>query len=196
MFMHLVDRCKLYNCFCGILIFRPEQLLILAGEWDLKSETEMFDHQEREVILIFLHEIHIRRGYTQINDIALLILTKPFELSLNVATICLPPQNYNFDNKNCIVSGWEKTINRTDNPPAIMKKVELPTMFDYECEQKLKGTALKKHFRLAEGSICAGGEPNKNICKGNGGSSLVCPVDGTTDQYYQAGIVAWVSARF
>ena len=39
--------------------------------------------------------------------------------------------------------------------------------------------------------MCAGGEPGKDACKGDGGSPLVCPVDGKAGHYYQAGIVAW-----
>jgi secreted trypsin-like serine protease len=39
--------------------------------------------------------------------------------------------------------------------------------------------------------MCAGGEVGKDACKGDGGSPLVCPVDGKPGHYYQAGIVAW-----
>lgn len=39
--------------------------------------------------------------------------------------------------------------------------------------------------------ICAGGEKNRDTCKGDGGSPLVCPIPGYPERYFQIGIVSW-----
>ncbi|KAG6465667.1 hypothetical protein O3G_MSEX015303 [Manduca sexta] len=39
--------------------------------------------------------------------------------------------------------------------------------------------------------MCAGGEPGRDTCKGDGGSPLVCPSEYEKDRYVQNGIVAW-----
>lgn len=39
--------------------------------------------------------------------------------------------------------------------------------------------------------MCAGGEPGKDTCRGDGGSPLVCPSPQNPKRYYQAGIVSW-----
>ena len=39
--------------------------------------------------------------------------------------------------------------------------------------------------------MCAGGEEGKDVCQGDGGSPLVCPIEEAPGHYYQAGIVAW-----
>lgn len=39
--------------------------------------------------------------------------------------------------------------------------------------------------------LCAGGEENKDTCKGDGGSPLICPLIGQNNRYEQVGIVSW-----
>lgn len=36
-----------------------------------------------------------------------------------------------------------------------------------------------------------GGEENVDVCTGDGGSPLVCPIPDEPDRYYMVGIVAW-----
>ncbi|CAO1341783.1 unnamed protein product [Diamesa tonsa] len=57
------------------------------------------------------------------------------------------------------------------------------------CENKLRETRLGEYFNLHYSFICSGEE--ELICKGDGGSALVCPIDGQEGYYYQAGIVSW-----
>ena len=52
----------------------------------------------------------------------------------------------------------------------------------------LRGTRLGPRFVLDAGFICAGGEENKDACKGDGGGPLVCEVNGISQL---AGIVSW-----
>lgn len=81
---------------------------IRAGEWDTQTSNEPFPHQDREIVDIVVHE-NYRKG-SHFNDIALLFLDTPVELAENVNTVCLPPQDFKFDNKRCSATGWGMVI--------------------------------------------------------------------------------------
>lgn len=166
---------------------KPGKLKIRAGDWDIGSDDEIYSHQDRDVDSIVIH-----KGYSKPslqNDIALLILAKPVELTENVNTICLPPLNYKFDNQRCVVSGWGKN-SENGIYQTILKKVEAPIVPNAVCQRQLRSTILGKYFRLHRSFICAGGE-NGDSCKGDGGSPLMCSHPGNDGIYYQVGIVAW-----
>ena len=60
------------------------------------------------------------------------------------------------------------------------------------CQKQLRATEqLTTHFQLDKSFLCAGGEINRDSCSGDGGSPLVCPIEGTENKFYQAGIVSW-----
>ena len=52
----------------------------------------------------------------------------------------------------------------------------------------MKRTRLGPDFTLHPGFMCAGGELNKDSCKGDGGGPLVCDVKGI---WQLAGVVSW-----
>ena len=88
--------------------------------------------------------------------------------------------------------GWGKDLfGKEGKYQTILKKIELPTVPFAKCQDSLRKTRLGRRFILHESFMCAGGEIGKDACKGDGGSPLVCPVDGKPGHYYQAGIVAW-----
>lgn len=88
--------------------------------------------------------------------------------------------------------GWGKDVfGKEGKYQAILKKIELPTVPFGLCQDQLRKTRLGRRFVLHDSFMCAGGEAGKDSCKGDGGSPLVCPVDGKPGHYYQAGIVAW-----
>lgn len=106
--------------------------------------------------------------------------------------MCLPPPGAKFDNQRCTASGWGKDVfGKAGTYQVILKKVELPMVPSDKCQTALKTTRLGPKFTLHNSFICAGGEPGKDTCKGDGGSPLICPIKGTRHRYYQAGIVAW-----
>lgn len=167
-----------------------DSLIVRAGEWDTQTELEVLPHQNRQVKEIIVHE-----GYnkgTLFNDIAVLILDQPFEWQDNIQPVCLPPANTQFDFSRCYATGWGKNkFGRDGIYQVILKKIDLPVVPRETCQQNLRTTRLGKYYKLHESFLCAGGEKDKDTCKGDGGSPLVCPIPGTKNRYYQAGIVAW-----
>lgn len=84
---------------CVVDLKDVHDIMVRAGEWDTQTLNEPFPHQDRAVADVLIHE-HYTRG-SHFNDVALLFLDKPVELAENVNTICLPPQDYDFDHQRC-----------------------------------------------------------------------------------------------
>ncbi|CAG9806846.1 unnamed protein product [Chironomus riparius] len=163
---------------------------IRVGEWDTQTTFELFQHSDHEVEKFVIHEKFNKGGLH--NDIALLFLKTKVEMSEVANTICLPSQDQPFDGKRCFATGWGKDqFGKEGEYQVILKKVELPTVPRDQCQANLRKTRLGRRFILHDSFMCAGGEEGKDTCKGDGGSPLVCPVEGFPDKYYQAGIVAW-----
>lgn len=126
---------------------------------------EEFPHIDVDVAEVIVHE-NFNPG-TLHNGISLLILKQPLQLTNHINTICLPPQNMNFDYKKCIVTGWGKnTFGIEGNYQTIMKKVEVPIVPFDKCQESLRKTRLGRWFRLHIGHLCAGGENGRDACKG------------------------------
>ncbi|KAH6943070.1 hypothetical protein HPB50_015094 [Hyalomma asiaticum] len=70
----------------------------------------------------------------------------------------------------------------------ILKKVDVPVVSHDECQQRLRRTRLGPYYQLHPGFVCAGGEPGKDACTGDGGSPLVCEYNGL---WKAVGLVSW-----
>nr|XP_031848009.1 coagulation factor IX-like isoform X2 [Nomia melanderi] len=123
------------------------------------------------------------------NDIAVVILDKPFNKSANVVPVCVPEQGLVFaGGTRCFGTGWGKNTfggaYQTE-----LRKVELPIVDRTDCQNRLRTTRLGSYFQLHSSFICAGGEANRDTCTGDGGGPLVYLT--ANGQYFQAGIVSW-----
>ncbi|XP_055853823.1 phenoloxidase-activating factor 2-like [Episyrphus balteatus] len=168
---------------------QARNIQVRAGEWQSNSDVEPFPHQDRQVVEKIMHE-----NFDDVrleNNIALLFLETPFDKDPHINTVCLPPVNTNFDMSRCIASGWGRKRFRSKKYPKIMKKIELPVVPNAKCQNDLRQTRLGPSFELHSSFMCAGGEHNKDTCKGDGGGPLVCPMANNPNRYYQVGIVSW-----
>lgn len=164
-------------------------LYVRLGEWDTQKEYEPYQHQDRKVDIIVIHPDFNPNNLA--NDFALLHLAKPAQLTKNVGIVCLENINFLETNFTCSVAGWGKDkFGKEGVYQNVLKTVELPFVDHNDCRNALRYTRLGKYFNLHESFLCAGGEPGKDSCSGDGGSPLMCKSP-DTGKYVQAGIVAW-----
>ncbi|XP_038221143.1 phenoloxidase-activating factor 2-like [Zerene cesonia] len=169
--------------------FGPGTLKVRAGEWDTQTNKERLEAQERLV-----SEIVIRHDFqpkSLRNDLALLRLDRPLELADHINVICMPGDQQEFEtNRNCVANGWGKNVfGKKGHYAVILKKVELDMVPFDSCNAQLKQTRLGKFFNLHKSFVCAGGQPGKDTCQGDGGAPLACPI--APDRYTLTGLVAW-----
>ena len=105
--------------------------------------------------------------------------------------MCLPAAGSSFVGRRCHSTGWGKDAFGSDGRfQSVLKEVELPVVSPTQCQQALRLTRLGAAFRLPEGALCAGGEPGRDTCKGDGGGPLVCQA-GAQAPMVLAGLVSW-----
>ncbi|XP_039479323.1 phenoloxidase-activating factor 2-like, partial [Drosophila santomea] len=162
------------------------QLVVRAGEWDFDTNTEQLPHVDVPIRSIVRHP-----GFntsTGANNVALVFLVRWLEKSRHINPICLPTAPKNFDFSRCIFTGWGKKSFDDSTYMNIMKKVELPVVPNHLCQQKLQ-RFNGDDFVVDNSLMCAGGEPGKDSCFGDGGSPLACPMKNDPQRYELAGIV-------
>lgn len=124
------------------------------------------------------------------NDIAILILTNPIEITESINTICIPSSGITLDNTTCIVTAWNKG-RFIKNPNLFLKLVVLSIIPRQLCIESLRVTRLGPYFQLHKSFLCAGSKKKKDVCYGDGGSPLICEIPGQPNRYHQVGIVSW-----
>ncbi|XP_021198865.2 phenoloxidase-activating factor 2 [Helicoverpa armigera] len=166
-------------------------LRIRAGEWDTQNTKEIYPFQDRDVASVITHQ-DFNKG-NLFYDVAVLFLAQPVDLAPNVGVACLPPPRVRQeDGTRCFATGWGKDkFGKEGRYQVILKKIELPVVKHDKCQTALRKTRLGRFFELHSTFMCAGGEPGKDTCKGDGGSPLSCPIEYEKDRYVQSGIVAW-----
>jgi len=164
--------------------------VVRCGDWDTKNENELYSHETREVIKMYIHPDYDKLKQDFKNDIAILEVNKPFKLAPHIDTICLPPPKSVFDGKLCAATGWGKDrFGNQGKFQTILKEIWMTVLDSVTCEEQLRETRLGNFFELDTTSfICAGGKKDVDMCTGDGGSPLMCETgDGS---FVQAGIVA------
>ncbi|XP_014359567.2 phenoloxidase-activating factor 2 isoform X1 [Papilio machaon] len=170
----------------------PSQIKCRAGEWDTQTTMELYPTQERLVNKKIIHEEYYRTP--AVNDVALLILVSPFNLedAPHIGVACLSPR-VPAPATNCYSMGWGKDFQQKNKNAVILKKVELSYVEPGPCQAALRRTRVGPRYTLHDSHLCAGGVPGVDTCKGDGGSSLVCPIQEGADsnRYAVYGLVAF-----
>jgi len=173
----------------------PQNLKVRCGEWDTRQVIEPLKHEDRNATTVSVHPAYNTRNLQ--NDFALLHLEYDFILQDHINTICLPNVYNAINPEGCFATGWGKDkFGKSGNYQEILKQVPLNLVESDQCQSKLRETRLGKLFELDQSFVCAGGKPNEDTCKGDGGGPLVCPIIDPTGNsypthYVQTGIVAW-----
>ncbi|XP_045464491.1 phenoloxidase-activating factor 2-like [Harmonia axyridis] len=168
---------------------RSGSLEVRAGEWDWQMPNENPPHQNRFVKMIIIHNKYIPS--TVQNDIAMLVTDEPFDLTYTVGVVCIPFPNTQYRDTTCTASGWGESSYYGGGEQTILRKTDLPLVEREECTRALQEARLGPRFFLDQSFICAGGEEDKDTCRGDGGSPLVCPIKGKEERVEQVGIVSW-----
>ncbi|RWS17092.1 uncharacterized protein B4U79_05994, partial [Dinothrombium tinctorium] len=167
------------------LVRNAEPIYIRVGDYDLTAKYTSPRAQTLKVSTTYIHHNH--NTQTLDNDIALLKMEFPVELSESICLVCLPARGTNAKaGKKCTVTGYGYT---SESGPIALKvrEAEVPIVDDQECSVKIN-VVTEKLFILPTSSFCAGGEAGNDACQGDGGGPLVCEVDG----YYElTGLVSW-----
>lgn len=172
------------HCVAGLT---PDQIQVRLGEWQVNSYHEPLKYVDASIASIAIHPDF--KGGSLHNDIAVLTLAAPVKLDHHINSVCVPDSQQVFGDSYCFATGWGKdAFNGTYQ--VILKKVDLPLVDNYACQEKLRKTRLGKYFVLDKSFVCAGGEEGKDACTGDGGGPLVCK-DSVSGLYFLKGITAW-----
>ncbi|KFU89820.1 Coagulation factor VII, partial [Chaetura pelagica] len=159
----------------------PKQLRVRLGEHKINDDEKT--EQESGVAKMIIHE-----GYTigQVNnDIALLRLETPVNLTDYVVPICLPERRFAVHELSSIkfstVSGWGRLLDRGATSYVLMR-VDLPRVKTQECEKET-------NLNITENMFCAGDLTGaKDSCKGDSGGPHATKYKNT---WFLTGIVSW-----
>lgn len=136
--------------------YSPSDLIVRAGEWDSRREDEMCPHEEKNVNEIIIHESY--SSGTKNNDIALLILEKPYKLDRFINTICLPANNsYTRTTEKCLALGWGADSFDDDKYfYELLKENSLETNEHLDCQSKIRTQLGSSSYQLNENFFCTG----------------------------------------
>ncbi|KZS15686.1 Phaedra 2 [Daphnia magna] len=171
------------HCVEGIndvTIFR-----VVAGEHDLSQVSGL--EQNRDVSSYLMHPDY--EGSTFFNDIALIYLTTPLDLSVPSAkAVNLPPPATEFDppaGTITTVSGWGTTI-YGGSISNVLLSIDVPIVSDADCNAAFAGPFDPNP--IFPSNLCAGGVGGVDSCQGDSGGPLFT---GTGADAVQHGIVSW-----
>ncbi|XP_032528313.2 serine proteinase stubble-like [Danaus plexippus] len=168
---------------------------VRLGEWDAAGTNEPVPFQEYNVAKVFSHPSY--NANTLQYDIMVIRLSSSVPLTpmtgstTTINRACLPPSSTaTYTGLTCWVSGWGKNMFGLQGQyQNILKKVDVPIVAPATCQSQLQAARLGPTYVLDTTSfICAGGESSKDSCTGDGGSGLVCSING---QWIVVGLVAW-----
>ncbi|KAJ8272174.1 hypothetical protein COCON_G00110330 [Conger conger] len=160
---------------CGV---RTSHRVIL-GEHDRSSNAESI--QTMRIAKVFKHPRY--NGYTINNDITLIKLSSPAQLTPRVSPVCLAETGDIFPGgMMCVTSGWGLTRHNAADTPALLQQAALPLLTNTDCKRYWGN-------KITDLMVCAGAS-GASSCMGDSGGPLVCQRSGA---WTLVGIVSWGS---
>ncbi|NWW00821.1 TRY1 protein, partial [Machaerirhynchus nigripectus] len=116
-------------------------------------------------------------AYTLDNDIMLIKLATPAQLSNAVQTVPLPTRCV-ATGTTCLISGWGNTLSSGTNYPDTLQCLKAPVLSAADCSDSYPG-------QITKNMMCVGFlEGGKDSCQGDSGGPVVCNGE-------LQGIVSW-----
>lgn len=115
-------------------------------------------------------------------------MDEPVTLSQSVNVICLPTQKTQLIQQTCFATGWGSLVVKGELSH-YPKNLTVPLLNTKECEGKIQKTILGNEFKLDKSSICAGTNKDVDLCTGDGGAPLACPIQ--NDKFVLMGLSSW-----
>lgn len=157
-----------------------EDLVVGVGDHDMTLTSDDVEGvtEMAEVQKVIIHPNYVFR--TNDNDIALIKLSKPLDLSKHkeLGAICLPKDDTKtYAGQNGIATGWGRLVYNGDQPNKLME-VNLPIL-DPSCW----------NYGITQNMMCAGTtKGGKDTCQGDSGGPLYVNED---NRYVQVGITSF-----
>uniref|UniRef100_A0A4W4HA39 chymotrypsin n=1 Tax=Electrophorus electricus TaxID=8005 RepID=A0A4W4HA39_ELEEL len=196
---------KRKSSFKDCIYYRTSHRVIF-GEHDPSSNAEIFQTMSIAKVCtqfknhnneVFKHPHY--NSFTINNDILLIKLASPAQLSPRVSPVCVAETSDSFPSgMKCMTTGWGLTRHNAPDTPARLQQASLPLLINEEC---------KRHWgsQISDVMICARAAgasscmvPHQTVCvcacecvcQGDSGGPLVCQKAGA---WTLVGIVSWGS---
>lgn len=125
------------------------------------------------------------------NDIAVVKVNQPFKFTKHIQTISLDNGSLKVSTNGCIGAGWgAESKESLDQLSQFLKKVPMDQVDHAICEKQLRTALKKESFELSDSFLCAGGN-EFDLCVGDAGAPLICPISGETNKFVLSGIASY-----
>ena len=135
-----------------------------------KENDDIGTEQDIDVAQIISHE-NYKTPLADSNDIALLKLASPVNITEEVGLACLPNSSNSLVNKTCWITGWG-TLSSGGDPPNVLHQASVPLVSHQRCEEAHPDG-------IDDTMMCAGPDGGGvDACQGDSGGPLVCDFNG------------------
>ncbi|XP_068180750.1 chymotrypsin-like protease CTRL-1 [Antennarius striatus] len=154
----------------------PRNHRVILGEHDRQHSGENI--QVKTISKAITHPYYNSQNFN--NDITLLKLTYPAQITPRVSPVCLASSSTSIPSgTKCVTTGWGRTGQTSS--PRYLQQTALPLLSPAQCKQ------YWGYNRITDAMICAGAS-GVSSCQGDSGGPLVCEHSGT---WSLVGIVSW-----